>query len=157
MNTAHLHTVIDSVIRIALTDFFYKADTQLTRLIIQKNFHPLIIKKELEYANKSRFGQGYIIAYSLTYTLFEDVTGSRGERPNDIFMDVMLFINTDGKIQLTRHIGCGFDSDLPEDKDYDVYLYEKESFHDFVSKLDMMLDDFKEYLIDAIHHAHTLR
>lgn len=143
-------TTINKDIIVSLANFIYRADENLSNMIIEKELQLQIVKKEVDYGNGSNFlfNNQPIISYSLTYTLFEDITDNYGERPNDIFMDIMITSDKFGRVQLNRHIGSG--SAKIEDIDYNVYYYNIVSFNSFLQELDEMVDDFKKYFLVAI-------
>lgn len=144
------HTILNQDIRVSLTKFIYRADENLSNMILEQGCELQIIKKEVDYGNSSNFlfNNQPVISFGLTYTLFEDVTDNYGERPNDIFMDIMITSDIFGEIQLNRHIGSG--SSNIEDIDYNVYHYNIISFNSFLQELDEMIDDFKKYFLTAI-------
>lgn len=142
--------IINHDIRVSLAKFIYRADENLSNMILEQGYELQIIKKEIEYGDGSNFlfNNQPVISYSLTYTLFEDITDDYGGRPNDIFMDIIITSDIFGRIQLNRHIGCGFSQ--IEDIDYNVYYYDITSFNSFLQELDKMIDDFKKYFLTAI-------
>lgn len=142
--------IINHDIRVSLAKFIYQADENLSNMIIEQGYELQIIKKEVEYGSGSNFlfNNQPVISFSLTYTLFEDITDNYGGRPNDIFMDIIITSDIFGRIQLNRHIGCGFSQ--IEDIDYNVYYYDITSFNSFLQELDEMIDDFKKYFLTTI-------